>query len=253
MGSGGRFYQAAEQFGDPRRRMDEVLADGGVVGGGDAAAQDGDDLIIDLILAEVAERLDDGSADPPGRGHVARGGVLKDDFPFPDLHLAGRAVGQEDDAGWHLVGESEHIGGVGPGWLDADGVPGDKGTGNRVGGWGDRAENRVVHGKVIEATGELADGSCSLEAAQAGVSRRRAAEIPEMLRSECPTLSVAVNPAAYLRINGFLSFLSQWIDGKSRLFLRQIKKEVGSFQSGYLRFAPVVVRILLVPSVRTLP
>jgi len=155
--------------------------------------------------------------------------VLEDDFPFTDPQLAGWAVGQEDDAGWYLVGESEHIGGVGPGWLDADGVPGDKGTGNRVGGWGDRAENRVVHGKVIEATGELADGSCSLEAAQAGVSRRRAAEIPEMLRSERPTLSVAVNPAAYLRINGFLSFLSQWLDGKSRLLLRRIKKEVSGW------------------------
>ena len=86
--------------------MNEVLADGGVVGGGEAAAQDGDAGIIDLVLAEVAKRLDDGSAEPPGRGHVPWGGVLEDDFPFTDLHLAGRAIGKEDDAGWHLVGES---------------------------------------------------------------------------------------------------------------------------------------------------
>jgi hypothetical protein len=161
------------------------------------------DLIIDLILAKVAEGLDDGAADAPGCGHVPRGGVLEDDFPLPDLHLAGRAVGQEDDAGGNLAGESEHNGGVSPGWLDADGVPGDKGTGDRIGGWGDRAEDRIVHGVVVEAAGKLAYGACGLEAAQAGVNRRRAAEIPEVLRCERPTPTASENPATDLRINSF--------------------------------------------------
>ena len=57
--------------------MDEVLAQRGVIGTGDAAAQDGEDLIIDLVLPEMAEGLDDGAADPPGGGHIPRGGVLE--------------------------------------------------------------------------------------------------------------------------------------------------------------------------------
>lgn len=188
-----------------------------------AAAQDGDDGIIDLVLSEVAERLDDGSANAPGSGHVPWGGVLEGDFPSPNHHLAGRAISEEDDAGWYLVGDSEHVCGVGTGWLDADG---DKGTGNGVGGGSDGAEKSVVHGVVVEAAGELADGPCSLEAAQAGVSRSGAAKIPEMLRSENPTLPAAVNPSTDLVINGFLSFLGQRLVGKRRLFLRRFKTEV---------------------------
>lgn len=38
-----------------------------------------------------------------------------------------------------------------------------------------------------------------------------------------------------------------------RVYPRSFAGKMGSFQSDYLHFAPVVVRILLVPSVRTLP
>ena len=196
----GGFHQGKEQVGDPHRRMDEILAEDGVVSIGDVAAEDGDDGVIDLILSEVTERLDEGAADPARRGHVSRSGVLEDDFAFADLHLAGWAVGQEDDAGWDLVRESEYVGSVGSRWLDADGVPGDKGMCDGIGGWGDRAKDRVIHGVVVESTGELADGMSCPEPTQAGVNSRRAAKIPKVLRSEYPTLSVAVNPATNCRI-----------------------------------------------------
>ena len=48
MGSVGGFYQAAEQVGNPGRGMDEVLADGGVIGCGDAAAQDTAEPLPDI-------------------------------------------------------------------------------------------------------------------------------------------------------------------------------------------------------------
>ena len=186
--------------------MDEILADDRVVRSGDAAAQDGDDLIIDLILTEVAEGLDDGAADAPGRSHVAGGGVLENDFPLPDLHLAGGTIGQEDDAGGNLIRESEYIGGVVPGWLDADGVPGDQRTGNGVCGRGDCAEDRVGHGVVVKSTGKLADRIRGFEPAQAGINRCGAAEIPKVLRSEYPTLTVAIDPATDSKIDGLWSF-----------------------------------------------
>jgi len=60
----GGFHQGEEQVGDPHRRMDEILAEDGVVGSGDVAAEDGDDGVIDLILSEVTERLNEGATDP---------------------------------------------------------------------------------------------------------------------------------------------------------------------------------------------
>lgn len=193
--------QGEEQVGDPHWRMDEILAEDCVVSISDVAAKDGEDGVIDLILSEVSERLDESATDPPCRGHVPRGGLLEDDFPLSDLHLACRAVGEEDDAGWNLVRESEHIGGVGPGWLDADGVSGDKGVGDGIGGRSNRPENRVVHWVVVESAGELTDGAGCFESAQTRINRRSATEIPEVFRREYPASPVAVNPATDLRIN----------------------------------------------------
>ena len=183
--------------------MDEIFAEGCVVGASDVAAEDGEDGVIDLILPEVAECLDKGAADPACGGHVPRGGVLENDFPFPDFHLPSWAIGEEDNAGWDLVRESEHVSGVGSGWLDADGIPGDKGAGDSIGGWGDGAEDRIDDGVVVEAAGELTNGAGCFESAEAGINRRGAAEIPKVLRGERPTLSVAVNSATNCRINRF--------------------------------------------------
>ena len=106
--------QLTEDVGDPRRSMDEIFANGGVIRVGDATVQDGDDLIIDLLLPEMAEGLNDGSADSPGSGHISRSGVLEDDFSFADFDFAGRAVGQENDAGRNLIRKSENVGRIGP-------------------------------------------------------------------------------------------------------------------------------------------
>lgn len=56
-----------------------------------------------------------------------------------------------------------------------------------VGGGCHRAEDGVGDGVVVEAAGELADGACGLEPAEAGINRRRAAQCLEVLRSKYPT------------------------------------------------------------------
>ncbi len=178
--------------------MDEIFADRRVIDIGYAAAEYCDDLIINLILPEVAECLDKGAADPSRSGHVSRGGVLKDDFPFADPDLSGGAVGQENDAGRNLLRDSQDIGSIGSGGLDTNSVAGDKGSCDGVCRRGHRAEDGVVYGVIVEAASELADGAGSLESAETGINCRRAAQRLEMLRSEHPTPAVAINPATNL-------------------------------------------------------
>lgn len=103
-GSVGWFGQREKEIGDPGGRMIQVLSDSWSVGVCDLAAQDGEDMFIDLILAEMTKGLDERSALPAGRSHVPRGGVLEVDFPPADLDLAGRAIGEEDNAGGDLLG-----------------------------------------------------------------------------------------------------------------------------------------------------
>jgi hypothetical protein len=61
---------------------------------------------------------------------------------------------------------------VSAGWLDADGISGHQGAGDGIGGWGDGAENGVVHWVVVQSSGQLADGAGGLESGQAGVDGR---------------------------------------------------------------------------------
>ena len=70
--------------------MVEVLADGRAVGVSDIAAEVGENPFIHLVLPEITECLDDGAAFAARGGHVARDGVLEEDFTLADLNLAGR-------------------------------------------------------------------------------------------------------------------------------------------------------------------
>ena len=83
--------------------MIQVLSDGRSVGLGDLATQDREAIVVDLILAEMTMGLNERAALPTGRSHFPRGGVLEVNLPAADLHLAGRAIGEEDDAGRDLL------------------------------------------------------------------------------------------------------------------------------------------------------
>ena len=56
-------------------------------------------------------------------------------------------------------GETQHIGGVRAGGLEADGVMYHERAGDGVGGRGHGAEERVLNGVIGEASSELADGA----------------------------------------------------------------------------------------------
>jgi hypothetical protein len=73
----------------------------------------------------------------------------------------------------------------------------------------------------------LADGAGGLQSAQAGVDGCCAAKVPEVLPSEYPALSVAVNLAADKEINGFELFFGHQSGVKKGYFFRQDKREVG--------------------------
>src|SRR5437016_2589125 len=102
-----------------------------------------------MTLAKVPKRLNDGAALASGGGDVARRGALEDDLALAQLDPAGWAVCQEDDFHRHLIGKSEHIGGVGTGGLKPDRVTAGQRFGHRVGGWGDATQCRMVNGIVV--------------------------------------------------------------------------------------------------------
>jgi len=143
--------------------MAQVLANGRPIVVRDLTAEIGEDFVVHLILPEIAQCLNEGAALPAGGGHIARSGVLQDDLAPANLQLAGGAVGEEDDTGRHLLGETEHAGGVGPGGLEADGIAHDQGTGDGIGGRGDGAENGILNRVVVEAASELSDGVGGLQ------------------------------------------------------------------------------------------
>jgi len=87
-----------QEIGDPCRGVDVIFLKGQALGGRKLASNDGPHLIIHLILAEVAQSLDDRATLAPGCGHVARCGVQKVKFPAADFHLTRGAIGQEYDA-----------------------------------------------------------------------------------------------------------------------------------------------------------
>ncbi len=222
-GSVGWFGQREKEIGDPGGRMIHVLSDDWSVGVGDLATQDCNDVVIDLILAEMTKGLDERATLPAGRGHIPRGGVLEMDLPAANLDLAGGTVGEENNAGRDLFGQSQHIGGIRAGRLKADSIPHDQRTSDGIRGGSHCAEHGVMDGVIIEAPGKLADGACDLESAQSGFDGSTAAEVLKMLWREYPTLSVAINAATNLRING-LRFKKHFVsDGKSRWFFRQSK------------------------------
>jgi len=93
-------------------------------------------------------------------------------------------------------------GGVGAGGLETNRVTDYQRTCDGVRRWCHGPEHLVLNRIIVKAPGELPDDAGGLEPAQSRIDGIAAAEALEMLRSEYPTPSVAVNTASYLRING---------------------------------------------------
>ncbi len=75
---------------DPRRGELCILQQRGLVLRLEITAQSGNYFIVDMPFVEPAQRLDDQSAWPAGRRHVARNRSLENDFPFTDGDAAAR-------------------------------------------------------------------------------------------------------------------------------------------------------------------
>lgn len=135
----------------------------GAVPIGKLSAQDGVDFLIHLIPSEIPEGLDQRAAFAAGGGHIPRSGVLEDDFLLPELHLPGRAVREEHDAGRHLLRKAEHIGGIGAGGLESSGSAPCESMGHGVGGGSHGTEDGVLHRVIVEATRQPPDRAVSLE------------------------------------------------------------------------------------------
>jgi len=128
--------ERSEEIGNPSGSMTQIPEHGRAVLSIDVASECGEDLVIHLFLAEMAKGLDHSAALTPGSSHVARGGMQEQDYAFADLHLPGRAVGEEYYARGHLFGEFQNICGVGTGRLESYGVTHHQGARDGIGGGG---------------------------------------------------------------------------------------------------------------------
>jgi hypothetical protein len=81
--------------------------------------------------------------------------MQEQDFPSADFHLPGRTVGEEHNAGRHLLGKPQHIRGVCAGGLESDGVAHHECASDGIGGRGDSAKHRFMERTVIQSSGKL--------------------------------------------------------------------------------------------------
>ena len=112
---------------------------------------------IDMPAAEVAQGLDDQTADPAGGGHVAWGGLLEGDLSLADLHHARPAVGEVDDFRRHLGGEPQEDGRIGSGRLQAGGVATGQRLGDVVDGRFEQPQLGIDFRVIVDAPGKLAN------------------------------------------------------------------------------------------------
>ena len=82
-----------------------------------------------------------------------------------DFHLPGGAIGQKNNPGWDLLGKAQHIGGIGPVGLKANGIAPHQSAGDGVGRRRNGTEYGVLHGIIIKTPSKLANDTRLLEAA----------------------------------------------------------------------------------------
>ena len=91
--SGCWLAEPPEDVGDPHRGVVEIFEDLPFVGGGEAAAKDGQHPIVNLALTQMAQSLDHEAADSTGGDQVARRAAFENDREFAQMNPARRTVG----------------------------------------------------------------------------------------------------------------------------------------------------------------
>ena len=181
--------------------MPEIFANHRTILLPDLAAQRGQNLVINLILAKVTQCLNEGATLASGSCHVTRGGVLKKDFLIADPDFSRGTIGEEDDFGWDLIGQTKHVRGVGPGRLQTDGIARDQSPGDGVCRWSNGAKHRMMNWIIVEAASQLADNPRTLESFQAGGDRITAAKVEEVRGREHPTRPFGLDTGLHLGIH----------------------------------------------------
>jgi len=69
-------------------------------------------MVIDLLLSDVAQRLNDQTADSSGSGHVAGRSPLQNDLSFAYRHGTGTTIREIDNLHGYLGRQPEQIGGI---------------------------------------------------------------------------------------------------------------------------------------------
>jgi hypothetical protein len=77
-------------------------------------------------------------------------------FLLPEFHPARWTVGQEDDAGRHLLGKTKHVRGIRTRGLETDGIASDQRARDGIGRGRDGAEHRMFQRVVLQAPREQA-------------------------------------------------------------------------------------------------
>ena len=109
----------AEVVGNPCGRQGDVFAEGFFFLLAELLPELGDDLRGDEVLAHETEGLGDEAADFSRHSHHARRGLAEDDFLVADLDDSLIGIGEEFRTGGDLIAESQEVGSICSGGLEA--------------------------------------------------------------------------------------------------------------------------------------
>lgn len=159
--------------------------------------QVGTSLRRHMLFSQLAEGLDQKTAQSPGSRHVARSSPPELDCHRPDLHCPARPICQEHRLCWHLLGQPQSIRRIGSRWLQAGAITASQGAGYHLGRWRQQSELGVFPREIVHSAREAADDPLPNEPVKGDINRLSAANIQKIRRNEDRTASTAMNGRNY--------------------------------------------------------
>src|SRR5262249_27570218 len=112
--------------------------------------------------------------------HVLRRRASKLDGGRANLDRAGRAVRQEHGLGRNLLGKSQSVRGIRPGWLEPGAVTARQRACHRLGGRREWPKYRALLWEVVHPAGKTADNPLPGKPVEGNVHRLAAADVQEI-------------------------------------------------------------------------
>ena len=135
-----------------------------------------------MLAAEFTKRLNQKTAESSAGLHVARSGAPKLDRRAADDDGATGTIGEKYHLRWHLLRESERVGGIRARGLQANAVATGDRSRHRLWRRRERTELRMLLRIVVDPSGQPADRTCADKPVQGDVYSPSASKIKKIRR-----------------------------------------------------------------------